>query len=223
MNDELKTQPTDEAYIPAAEPEPPEFERPTDRPFYSYTRHTIWILAMCLIGVVVAGTLFWRERQRLAAESKAAADINMEREELAGANLGKVSSRVYFLEASEHALQPLTRQIFAAQAPEIRARQLVQALIEGPLEGESPKMLPVLPKQTKIRQIFMLKDGTLVVDLSEEVVNLLPGGIDSEVTAMESIQRTLLENEKTIKAVRFLINGKDTETFAGHIAVQGAS
>ncbi|HEY2932494.1 MAG TPA: GerMN domain-containing protein [Acidobacteriota bacterium] len=220
MSDQMEQQPESETYFPGTEPQPSDVERPTDRPFYSYSRHTIWILLLCLLGVVVAGTLFWRERQRLAGESKAAGDINMEREELAGANLGRISSKVYFLGTAGHTLQPLPRQIFAARAPEVRARQLVQALIEGPLEGESQNMLPVLPKQTKIRQIFMLKDGTMIVDLSEEVVNLLPGGIDSEVTAMESIERTLLENEKAIKAVRFLINGKDTETFAGHIAVQ---
>ena len=58
-----------------------------------------------------------------------------------------------------------------------------------------------------------------MVDLSEEAVNLLPGGIDSEVMAVESIRRTLLENVPEFKSVKFLIDGKEERTFAGHIVM----
>ncbi|HEV8132116.1 MAG TPA: GerMN domain-containing protein [Acidobacteriota bacterium] len=196
-----------------------EIERPADRPFYVYSRPTIWVLIACLVGVFVAAVLFWNERQKLAKESKAPSDASMERQELAGANLAKIGSKVYFRQAGAQSLLAMPRDIFATTSPEVRARQLVQALIEGPQQSELGKVFPVLPRETKVRQIYFLGE-TAVVDLSEEVASLLPGGIDSEATAMDSIQQTLLENVAQIKAVHFLINGKDTEAFAGHIALQ---
>ncbi len=203
----------------AAEVEPPEELRPADRPFYSDSARTIWVLAACLVGVIVAGLLFWNERQKQSKEAKTPSDASMERQELAGANLAKIPVKVYFRQGGSQSLLALQRDIFAATSPEVRARQLVQTLIEGPQSNESGKVFPVLPREAKVREIYLLS-GTAIVDLSEEVANLLPGGIDSEATAMESIRRTLLENVEQIKAVRFLINGKDTETFAGHIALQ---
>ena len=200
------------------EAEAPEETRPADRPFYSYSARTIWVLAACLIGVIVAGLLFWNERQK-QSETRMLSDASMERQELAGANLAKIPVKVYFRQSGSQSLVALQREIFAATSPEVRARQLVQTLIEGPQSNESGKVFPVLPREAKVREIYLLS-GTAIVDLSEEVTSLLPGGIDSESTAMDSIQRTLLENVEQIKTVRFLINGKDTETFAGHIALQ---
>ncbi|MBI4454731.1 MAG: GerMN domain-containing protein [Acidobacteria bacterium] len=192
------------------------------RRFYRHSRRAIWILIACLAGVLVAGLLFWNERQRQARQAKTASDANIERQELAGANLAKIQARVYFRQAGARSLLALQREIFAANSPEVRARQLVQALAEGPQADELGKVVAVLPKETRVRQVYLLKDGTVVIDLSGEAANLLPGGIESEALAMESIQRTLLENVKEIRVVRFLMNGKETETFAGHIAMQGA-
>lgn len=192
----------------------------TRRRFYLYSRRTIWIFTLCLLGVLVAGLLLWNERQKRARQTAPASNAGMEREELAGANLARIPAQMYFHQAGARALLAVQRDIFAADAPQVRARQLVAALVEGPQAEESEKVVAVLPKETKVRQIYLLKDGTAVVDLSEEVASLLPGGIESEAAAMESIQRTLVENVKEIRAVRFLVNGKDTETFAGHIALQ---
>ena len=187
--------------------------------FYSHSRRTVWILMLCLSGAILTGSLFWVERQRQARRRPGPAEGSMEVQELAGANLAKVSASVYFRQTGSRGLVPSRREIFAARSPEVRARQLIQALIEGPQGGETGQMVPVLPREAKVRQIYMLKDGTAVVDFSDEVFHLLPGGIDSETTAMESIRRTLLENVNEIKTVRFLINGTDADTFAGHVAI----
>ncbi len=189
----------------------------TRRRFYMYSRRTIWISALCLTGVLVAGLLFWNEQRRLGSDPSLPSDASMERQELAGAHLATAQVSVFFRQAGAPALTALTRDIFVAASPEVRGRQLVQALIEGPRAAEAASVVPVLPKETKLRQIYLLADGTAVVDLSEEVANLLPGGIDSEMMAVESIRRTLLENVPEFKSVRFLINGKEERTFAGHL------
>ncbi|MBI3940706.1 MAG: GerMN domain-containing protein [Acidobacteria bacterium] len=191
----------------------------TRRGFSWKSRRAIWIAAAVVAGVIVISLLFWRGSPQQGGANGGAGQGSIERQELAGANLAKIGVSVYFRQAGSRSLAPSSRDIFAARSPEVRARQLIQALVEGPQPAEANQVVAVLPKEAKVRQIYLLKDGTAVVDFSEEVSSLLPGGIDSEATAMESIRRTLLENVKEIKAVRFLINGKDTETFAGHIAI----
>lgn len=191
----------------------------TRRGFSWKSRRAIWVAAAIVAGVIAIGLLFWRGRPQPDGANGGVGQGSIERQELAGANLAKIGVRVYFRQAGSRSLAPSSRDIFAARSPEVRARQLLQALVEGPQPAEANQVVAVLPKEAKVRQIYLLKDGTAVVDFSEEVSSLLPGGIDSEATAMESIRRTLLENVKEIKAVRFLINGKDTETFAGHIAI----
>ena len=194
-------------------------QQPARRHFYHYSRRAIWILALCLTGALVAGLLFWSERRRQNREAATTTEGSIERQELAGANLARIGANVYFRQVGSPTLVALHREIFATASPEVRARQLVQEIIEGPRPEEKDKIVPVLPREAKVRQVYLLKDGTAVVDLSEEAVSLLPGGIDSEVTAIESIRRTILENVTQIKAVRFLVNGKQAETFAGHVAL----
>ena len=184
--------------------------------FYLYSRRTIWISAACLVGVIIAGALAWRDRGWPGADS-GPTEASLEQQELAGANLAKLPVKAYFRLSGSASMVALQRDIFAAGSPEVRARQLVQILIEGPRPEEAESVVPVLPKEAKLRQMYLLAGGTAVVDLSEEAVNLLPGGIDSETMAIESIRRTLLENVPELKSVRFLINGKEERTFAGHL------
>lgn len=195
-------------------PQPPASTR---KRFYLYSRRTIWISAACLAGVLIAGTLVWREWGRQEADSAQPSDASLEQQELAGANLAKLAVKVYFRQSGRASVVPMPRDIFAAGSPEVRARQLVQMLIEGPRPEEAELVVPVLPKEAKLRQVYLLADGAAVVDLSEEAVNLLPGGIDSEAMAVESMRRTILDNVPEVKSVRFLINGKEERTFAGHL------
>lgn len=98
---------------------------------------------------------------------------------------------------------------------QLMARLVVQELFKGSRDG-----LRMFPEQARLRQLYVLEDGTAVVDLPRDVLNAMPGGIASELAVIESITRTLRENISEIRRVRFLVEGLNQETLAGHVSIR---
>lgn len=104
-----------------------------------------------------------------------------------------------------------------AHTPDVQlmARHIVQELFRGRRDG-----VRMFPEQARLRQLYVLDDGTAVVDLPRDVLNGMPGGITSELAVIESITRTLRENVSEIKRVRFLVEGLDQDTLTGHVSIR---
>ncbi|HUG43350.1 MAG TPA: GerMN domain-containing protein [Acidobacteriota bacterium] len=104
-----------------------------------------------------------------------------------------------------------------AHTPDVQlmARHIVQELFRGRRDG-----LRMFPEQARLRQLYVLDDGTAVVDLPRDVLNGMPGGITTELAVIESITRTLRENVSEIRRVRFLVEGLDQDTLAGHVSIR---
>lgn len=95
------------------------------------------------------------------------------------------------------------------------ARAAIDELVEGP---ESASFASALPDGTKLRGIRI--DGkTATVDLSKEVVENHPGGSSGEIQTVYSVVNTLALNFPEIEDVQILVDGKKTDTIAGHIDV----
>ncbi|MFB3904372.1 MAG: GerMN domain-containing protein [Acidobacteriota bacterium] len=103
------------------------------------------------------------------------------------------------------------RSIFETDDKVLKARQIVNEVL---------KSRPLFSDKATLRQIYLLDNGTAIVDLSDEAAKGLTGGITSEMAAILSITRSLRTNIEEIKQVRFLIGGQQTETFAGHVSIQ---
>jgi hypothetical protein len=67
--------------------------------------------------------------------------------------------------------------------------------------------------------LYLLPDGTGVVDLSSDTVAQIGGGVTSELAFVRSVTRSLIENIEAIEAVQFLVEGAEQETLAGHISI----
>ena len=80
--------------------------------------------------------------------------------------------------------------------------------------------VPIFSDQASLRQVYLLENGTAVVDFSREATQLLVGGVLAELSALHSIIRSLTENVMEIKRVKFLVEGRESPTFAGHISIQ---
>jgi spore germination protein GerM len=119
---------------------------------------------------------------------------------------------LYFPSAEDDLLHPELREIKAA-SPEIEAEEIIQELMAGSKEG----YLSPLPPQTRIRQVFITRDGTAYVDFSRELVERHPSGSAAELTTIYAIVNSLISNIKSIKQVFFLIEGSERETLSGHI------
>ncbi|RPI29050.1 MAG: hypothetical protein EHM61_02930 [Acidobacteria bacterium] len=119
-------------------------------------------------------------------------------------NPGHVDPKAEFLNVAE-------RKIFPTDDKILKARQIVNEVL---------KSRPLFSDQAVLRQIYLLEDGTAVVDLSEQAAKGLTGGITSEMAAIMSVTRSLRANIPEIHRVQFLIEGHQTETFGGHVSIQ---
>ena len=107
------------------------------------------------------------------------------------------------------------REIRASELSSVEAKQIVAELIRGPGNAGGP----ALPTGTKLRELFILKEGLAVVDFTKEVSTNHPGGITQEMASVYSIVNSLTQNVAGVKNVQILIEGNEAETLAGHVDI----
>jgi hypothetical protein len=108
-----------------------------------------------------------------------------------------------------------TRSIFRTDDIILTARQIIHEVMKGPSEEEFQIFAP----DARLRQVFLIEDGTALVDLSRQMVHPLLGGVAVELSALYSITHSLQENIKEIHRVRFLVEGQERPTLAGHVSI----
>jgi germination protein M len=121
--------------------------------------------------------------------------------------------RLFFLSEDDSLLHAEQREILAGPSIVEEAEQAVEELIRGSDKG----YISPLPPETKLRQLFITKDGVAYVDLSREIVEKHPSGSSAELATVYSIVNTLVYNFKPIKKVFILVEGSEKETLGGHI------
>jgi len=121
--------------------------------------------------------------------------------------------RLFFLSEEDSLLHPEPREILAGPSIVEEAEQVVEELIRGSDKG----YVSPLPPETKLRQLFVTKDGVAYVDLSREIMEKHPSGSSAELATVYSIVNTLAYNFKPIKKVFLLVEGSEKETLSGHI------
>ena len=174
------------------------------------------VIGLLLIAVTgMAAYLFYRlerSHQRAIAEISETAAVL---EETAPSDSETVSATVYTLEPDPSdpgnpRLEPKAENI-AAGDPVSQAQQIVAAALRN-LQG-------TLPPQARVRQVYLVDDGTAVVDLSRETSEQLQGGVTAELGVINAITRSLIENLPQVRRVRFLIEGEERPTFSGHVSL----
>lgn len=100
--------------------------------------------------------------------------------------------------------------------PVFFAKNIIQALINGPDDG----LMRTLPQDTKLRALYVTDDGTAYTDFSAELKDNHPGGVMAELITIYSIVNSLVLNITGIDKVKFLIEGREALTLAGHIDLQ---
>jgi hypothetical protein len=94
-----------------------------------------------------------------------------------------------------------------------RAKQILQKLQEGPAKND---MLPSMPKDAKVQDLFISEQGTAFINFSNTISTSHPGGVLNEFATIYSIVDSLTYNLPEIKEVKILIGGVEKETLAGH-------
>jgi hypothetical protein len=68
-----------------------------------------------------------------------------------------------------------------------------------------------------VRNVYFVNPGLVVVDVNSELADGQTSGILPEGLTVASFVQTLAANSPEIVRVKFLVNGKERETLAGHV------
>jgi hypothetical protein len=122
--------------------------------------------------------------------------------------------KIFFPTASgEPLLSAEPQTIFKSSELANRAKQILQKVLDGPT-GET--LLPSIPKDARVQEVFVSGDGVAYVDFSNAISTSHPGGIQNEQATIYSIVDSLTYNLPEIHQVKILIGGTEKETLAGH-------
>lgn len=113
-----------------------------------------------------------------------------------------------------------TRQVQAAKAtqPDERARAALRALVEFYTDKQSPHPLG---QGADINAVYLANETTAVVDLNSAFANTHRSGIMEEELTIVSMVQTLTANLPKLTRVKFLVDGKERDTLAGHADLKG--
>lgn len=187
-------------------------------------RWTRWLLAVLVVAVVFTAIYVPRLRRQARELRRNEQRIEEQaRRELAQSVIAspgdvKVKARLFWASGdAPGALAPVTIELPLSDNPVLRAKQVLNTLLAGPVDTE----LRTLPADAALLEFYLLPDGTGVADFSEALSSTMPSGIESEQLAADSIARTLEANVPQVRRLRILIHGQETETLAGHLDLTG--
>jgi spore germination protein GerM len=120
---------------------------------------------------------------------------------------------LFFAAEDDDLLHKETREILAGPTEADEAERALAELVRGSEAG----FLSPLPPQTRVRQVFIAKDGLATVDLSRDVAEGFAYGSTSELAAVYAVVDTLVYNFKSVKKVVLTVEGAERETLGGHV------
>ncbi len=129
---------------------------------------------------------------------------------------GKIPKRsvvhLYFFDKESDFLASEERVVEHSDDPSLFGKTIIGALVAGPGKG----LVRTVPEKTRVLA-FYVSDGIVYVDLSKEVSTNHPGGCRSELMTIYSLVNSLVLNIPGIDSIKILIEGRESETLAGHI------
>lgn len=100
---------------------------------------------------------------------------------------------------------------------QLEARGAAAAL----LASEQAAMTPVL-KDLELRALYLDGAGTAFVDLAARGRKDLRASVWEELLAVHAVVNTLMQNFPEVRQVRFLVDGREAQTLAGHLDLSRA-
>jgi hypothetical protein len=171
---------------------------------------TIAVLVTLALALSM-GIYAWRMRGRAAvATQPVAADART----LTPPASGPTEQTTLYLADDDLALlHPLAARIPLPAGRQERAEELLRALVSLYLEPTSPH--PLAPG-SEVRTVYLIDPGVAVIDVNSAFANGHRSGILVEELTVASMVQTLAANIPGILRVKFVVDGKERDTLAGH-------
>lgn len=97
------------------------------------------------------------------------------------------------------------------------SQQIISDLVSGKLTPLDPNYVNLWGTANVLNEITS-KDGVATIDLGTISLNV---GAEAESRAIDQIVETFLDYNTAVQSVRFTVNGKTVESFAGHVDTTG--
>jgi hypothetical protein len=183
------------------------------------------LFVLLVIATVVMGVALIHMRRAAADRlSSAASTPNI----APAADQHMQDIKLWLANDADDTMSSVTRQLALPESPNARARVLLSALLT---DYSKPLSMHPLPAGTAVDDVFLLplkikptemdiEDNVTpevaVVNFDRSFAEKHPSSITSEMMTIRSIVRTLHANIPGIRQVRFLIDGQQKPTLAGH-------
>ena len=126
----------------------------------------------------------------------------------------RIKATLFFASEDGQRLVPTEREVALGEGVVAQARSILEAQISG---EPPPPLVSTIPKDTKLRGVFVSERNEVFVDLDPSIRANHPGGSFQEIMTVYTIVNALLTNLPTLQEVQILIGGQEVDTLAGHV------
>ena len=102
------------------------------------------------------------------------------------------------------------REVELPRSPTTRGR--AEALVQRIVEESG-----TFPEEVQVLDVFVSGRGVAVINFTLDLLEGHSGGLHAEELTVYSLSHTLVESLPAIAEVRVLVEGRETETLAGHL------
>ena len=171
-------------------------------------RHLLITLALLLAAVFGLG--FYLLHLKSRAEENRGADTRPVAPPVSG---NKTHVALFLADDAAGVLRRRDAEITLPAEPSLRARELLRALVT---EYQQKNSSHPLPAGADVSDVYLVNGNLAVVDLNADFADRHRSGILVESLTVTSLVQTLAANLPAITQVKFLVDGKERATLAGH-------
>lgn len=172
-------------------------------------RHFQIGISFLLAAILIAGIYIIELRQREEAKTQ---------QGLAGPEApeprGKEETiRILVAYDDDLALRWRNTRVFMPEERDLRAQAALRAVLSQYLQTPSPHPLA---RGAEVKDVYFVNGNTALIDTTAQFADGHPSGILLEEMTLASLIETLNANVPGISRVKFLVDGKERHTLAGH-------
>jgi hypothetical protein len=175
-------------------------------------RH-LQITSIVLVLALIAGGVYMYQLKRRDERNAMRMEMNNARPVTAPVAGPKTLVRLAIAYDDDGVIAERETEIPLPPDANARAREILRALLAEYLQKPSPHPIG---NGTDVRAVYFVADGLCVVDMNAAFADGHRSGILLEQYTIATMVETLARNLTGVRRVKFLVDGKDRDTLAGH-------
>lgn len=172
-------------------------------------RHFQIGISFLLAAILIAGIYIIELRQREEAKTQQ----GLAGPEAPEARGKEETIRILVAYDDDLALRWRNTRVFMPEERDLRAQAALRAVLSQYLQTPSPHPLA---RGAEVKDVYFVNGNTALIDTTAQFADGHPSGILLEEMTLASLIETLNANVPGISRVKFLVDGKERHTLAGH-------